>query len=444
MRRGLRRSLVSVAVCFGLVYLLAGSTDAPRTRAAVTRSPRPPVGTAPSPTVSSPAVADAAQRGLAELLGRGGRSIVTWNHRTGLWGGHIKSNWWQSALAVLTIVRYAERTHDVGAVYQRVLHRIYARNIYKPHATARHNFANEFMDDTAWWGLAWLEASRYELYVRHNRTDAARFEAVAEADARYIAAAPKVCGGIVWALRRPPDTITSAEFVALTAGLYSYTSRPGPFYQPLQAWTWLNDALDALNWLKRAHLVDVHAGMVVNGLNAKCRRIGGSMTYTEGEIADALVSLGTALHDSSYYRQAARFFRYTLSRRSGLNAHGVLTERCESQDGGCRRLKYRLDIPAYKGLFINAVVDWSAATRSHRYRSFLRAQASAVVDDAIAPALDGSPACSTAQSCQFNFVWTQPTAPSSTAIGVTVGGQESALDALTAVLPWSGPAPVAS
>src|SRR5205823_957058 len=94
---------------------------------------------------SGPPVALAAKRGIEELLGQGGQSIVRWNSKTGLWGGHIKANWWQSALAVLTIVRYAERTHDTSAVYQHLLHRIYARNIYKPHATARHNFANEFM-----------------------------------------------------------------------------------------------------------------------------------------------------------------------------------------------------------------------------------------------------------------------------------------------------------
>jgi hypothetical protein len=426
-----------------LVYALAGGTDASRTRAALERAPQsiaPPV-----PTVSGQgsAFAAAARHGIAELLGQGGRSIVAWNSRTGLWGGHIKANWWQSALAMLTIVRYAERTHDTSAVYQHLLHRIYERNIYKPHATARHNFANEFMDDTAWWGLGWLEASRYELNVRHNRHDAARFLAVAEADANYISASPKVCGGIVWALRRLPDTITSAEFVALLAGLYNYTSQPGAFYEPSRAGTYLADALGRLNWLERTRLINIKRGTLYNGLNERCRRIGAPMTYTEGEVADALVAVGTALNDRSYYREAARFLRYTLSRRSGLVSHGILQERCETQPGGCRRLHYKFDIPAYKGLFVNAVVDWSEATRSHTYTRFLTAQASAVVDHAIAQSRDGQARCAAPQSCQFDFVWTQPTDPTST-LGVTVGGQESALDALTAALPRRGPSPATS
>lgn len=423
-----------MAICLGLVYVLAGGTDASRTRAAVARAPRPIAPTVSTRSGRGPSVAVAARRGMAELLGRGGRSIVSWNSRTGLWGGHIKANWWQSALAMLTIVRYAERVHDTSPVYQHLLHRIYDRNIYKPHATARHNFANEFMDDTAWWGLAWLEASRYELYVRHNRHDAARFVAVAEADARYISASPRVCGGIVWALRRQPDTITSAEFIALTAGLYNYTSQPGPFYAPDRAWTYLASGLGALNWLEHMRLINVKGGTLYNGLNGNCQRIGAPMTYTEGEVADALVAVGTALNDRSYYRQAARFLRFTLTPRSGLISHGILEERCETQHGGCRRLHYKFDIPAYKGLFVNAVVDWSEATGSREYGSFLATQARAVLDRAIAQSGGGPARCATPQSCQFNFLWTEPTDPTST-LGVTVGGQESALDALTAVLP---------
>ena len=423
-----------MAICLGLVYVLAGGTDASRTRAAVQRAPQPLARPVSTFSGQDPSLAAAARQGIAELLGHGGRSIVAWNSRTGLWGGHIKANWWQSALAVLTIVRYAERTHDTSPVYQHLLHRIYERNIYKPHATARHNFANEFMDDTAWWGLAWLEASRYELRVRHNRHDGARLLAVAEADARYISASHKVCGGIVWALRRLPDTITSAEFIALTAGLYTYTSQPGPFYEPARAWAYLANGLGALNWLEHMRLINIKRGTLYNGLNGKCRRIGAPMTYTEGEVADALVALGTALHGSSYYRQAARFLRFTLTPRSGLISHGILKERCETQPGGCRRLHYKFDIPAYKGLFVNAVVDWSEATGSRRYVSFLTEQARAVMEYAIAQPRDGAARCGTPQSCQFDFLWAQPTDPSST-LGVTVGGQESALDALTAVLP---------
>lgn len=388
----------------------------------------------PALNSSAPPFAAAAREGVAELLGSGDNSPVGWNHETGLWGGHIKANWWQSALAVLSLVRYAERTHSLDPTYQRVLLHIYERNIYKPYSTARQDFANEFMDDTAWWGLAWLEASRYELYVRHDTADATRFLAVAEWDARYIESAPRTCGGIAWALNRPPDTVTSAEFIALTAELASYRKTPGTFYEPGLASAWLGDAAPALNWLETKRLVNLRTGTVIDGLTASCHRTGGAMTYTEGEMAEALVQLGNALHDRSYYTYAARFFRYTLSPRSRLSVRGILQERCEAIPGRCARLGYRLDLPAYKGLFVNAVSDWSAAAGSKAYRRFLLAQAVTVVNNSIRGARDVPGGCATPQTCQFAFSWTHtPAHPDG--LGVTLGGQESAIDALTAVLP---------
>jgi hypothetical protein len=157
------------------------------------------------------------------------------------------------------------------------------------------------------------------------------------------------------------------------------------------------------------------------------------MTYTEGETAEALVQLGNALHDRSYYAYAANFLRYTLLPSTGLISHGVLQERCEPFPGQCAHLGFRLDLPAYKGIFVDAVSDWSAATGSDVFRSFLSAQAVAVVNNTIRGAGTQPGRCATAQSCQFSFSWTGRPQPAS--MGVTLGGQESAIDALTAVLP---------
>jgi hypothetical protein len=402
------------------------------------RSARALVGALPRVQVpalrpSAPRFAVAAREGVAELLGSGDGSIVGWRYGNGLWGGHIKPNWWQSALAVLTFVRYAERTHSVDPIYNKVLQRIYARNIFKPYSTARHDFANEFNDDTAWWGIAWLEASRYELYERRDPADAAKFLAVAEWDARYINGWPRPCGGIGWAINRPPDAVTSAEFITLTAELTSYRNRPGIFHDPAKASTWLSEATTALAWLENQRLVNLHKGWVMDGMTASCHRTGGAMSYTEGEMAEALTELGNALHDRAYYHYAANFLRYTLNPASRLITHGVLQERCEPFPGRCSRLGFRLDLPAYKGLFVNAVSDWSAATGSRAFHSFLLAQAVAVVNNTIRGAHDELGRCATPQTCQFAFSWLgRPASPS---LGVTLGGQESAIDALTAVLP---------
>jgi hypothetical protein len=437
----IRRWLFTFAVCVLVLLVFPYALDV-RSSAADNHPAQALVQSLPKievPALSStaPTFAAAAREGVAELLGSGDHSLVSWKYETGLWGGHIKANWWQSALAVLSLVRYAEHTHSLDPIYQSVLLRIYQRNIYKPLSTARQDFANEFMDDTAWWGQAWLEASRYELYDRHDTADAAKFLAVAEWDARYINSSPRSCGGIVWALRRSPDMVTSAEFITLTAELASYRNTPGIFYDAQLASTWLGEAAAALSWLENERLVNLRTGTVIDGLTPSCKRTGGAMTYTEGEMAEALVQLGRAIHDRSYYTYAARFFRYTLSRKSRLNVHGILQERCEAISDRCARLGYRLDLPAFKGLFVNAVADWSAATGSKVFHRFLLAQAVAVVNDTVRGAGEEPGRCATPQTCQFAFSWTHP-ATHPIQPGVTLGGQESAIDALTAVLPQQG------
>jgi Glycosyl hydrolase family 76 len=431
----IRWSLLLAAVLVA-VYLLSAGADTKSTRASIAPVPMWRSAIEPVPvSASAPSFSLAAQHGVQELIAGQDRA-VGWNPSTGLWGGHTRPNWWQSGLALQTLVRYLERTHNTSPVFQQVIMRIYDRNHNKPSSTAKHDFANEFMDDTAWWGMAWLAAARYELYGRHDLQDAGRFLAVAEWDVRYIEAAPKVCGGIVWALRRDPDTVTSAEFIALAAETSSFRQAPGPFHDPQKALQWLDDAYNALWWLRYSGLIDIKRGFVLDRLNGGCHSyIGGPLTYSEGEMADALTQLGIAFRRPGYFAKAANFLDFTLSRRSGLMRQGILQERCESRPGACHGMPNRLDIPAFKGIFINAVSDWSLATGSKKYLGFLRDQAAAVVDNAVRDG-DQPGDCSTPAACRFSFNWNDDVSPQAkSAVPMTVASQESAIDALTAVLP---------
>jgi hypothetical protein len=429
MRRLIKWTLAIAAVITGAYFLTAGA-ETRSTRASIPPVPRLRVAT------DAPSFAVAANRGVQELIS--GPYPVGWNPSTGLWGGHIRANWWQSALALQTIVRYLERTDNVDPLYQRVIERIYQRNVYKPLSTAKRDFANEFMDDTAWWGMAWLEAARYELKYRHDRADATKFLAVAEYDARYIVAAPRQCGGIVWALRRAPDTVTSAEFIALAAKLSSFRQAPGIFHNAGLAAQWATDGRYVLGWLQHIGLVDFRMGYVIDRIapGNNCHKfLGGPLTYTEGEMADALTQLGVALHNPLYFRFAGRFIRYVLNYKSGLVSRGVLQEHCEALTGACGSRKNRLDIPAFKGIFVQAVADWTAATHKQRFVRFLHNQAVAVVDNAVVNPQNQAADCSTVTDCRFAFIWGRTLDPAHPPVPVTAAAQESAIDALTAVLP---------
>jgi Glycosyl hydrolase family 76 len=421
-----RKSIGYIAACLAVGILLPALAAAHARGQTVHRA-------TPTATKSPPSFALTASRAMKELLGIGDHNSVSWNEKTGLWGGHMAANWWQSALAVTTLVRYAERIGSAAPAFQRVLIRTYRRNIYRPHTSSPHEFANRFLDDTAWWGLAWLAAAQYELTYRGDVTDARKFLAVAEWDAGYINSQAKPCGGIAWSVGTPPDTIANAQFVALTAQLYRLRNTLGPFYDPTKAASWLAAAQSDLRWLEGSGLVNLQSGSVLDSLTPACHTKGGSLTYTEGEVAEALTQIGAALGDSSYYDQAAAFLRYTMSPTSGLVSNGILQEHCEAVLGACSQVRFRLDLPAYKGLFVNAVADWEAASGNHDFDLFLGAQATAVVQNAIRGPHNDLSHCGSPHTCQFGFHWTGARDP--VPMGITLGGQESALDALTAVLP---------
>jgi hypothetical protein len=343
--------------------------------------------------------------------------------------------WWQSALDLRALVRYLEQTHNTSPAYEHVIERTFQLNVRRPHSNMPVNFANEFMDDTAWWGLAWLEAARYELNIRHDLSEATRFLSVAEWDANYMWNTPRPCHtqGIEWQRQRPADTITNAEFATLVGALAQVRNQQGPWFDPALAHKWVGEAWQILWWLQHSRLINVRTGHVYNGYNWHCHLEGGSLTYTEGQTADALVQMGLATGQQAYFDEAQRFIAYALSPATGMLDHGVLQEPCEAQARRCFGGPRLSDSTVWKGIFVDAVADWRAATHSTAFDSFLAKQAQAVIANA---ASDGRQLshCQSAHDCQFSFYWARPIPPEASHLPVGPGSQEAGLSALTDAL----------
>ena len=386
------------------------------------------------------AILKGATQGMRELLGFGDAdNPLRWDPNSGLWGGYSsyatstrRPAWWQSAVAIWTLVRYLDATGSTDPAYQDVLDRTFELNVVKPGSRAPVNFANEYMDDTGWWALAWTEAARYELNVRGDSDLAARYLAVAEWDANYIARAPRSCGGIVWQIGYPSDTISTAEFAALSAELYAFRRAPGPFHDDALAARWLSQARWALVFMWSKHLVNRSAGSVRDGLTRACRPTGGALTYTEGEVADAYIQMGAALHDNWYFAKARTFLNYTMSSRSGMSRAHVLQEYCESRKSMCHSLR-QFDVSSFKGIFAQAVADYDLATHTRTYRPWLQTQAAAILTHAVS---DGAhrTSCKTPHGCQFGLYWSRLVAPDKAPVPISLASQTSALQALTAAL----------
>ena len=386
------------------------------------------------------AVLNGATQGMRELLGFGDpHNPLRWDPNSGLWGGYSSyatsnahPDWWQSAVATWTVVRFLEATGSTDPAYQDVLDRTFELNVSLPGSRAPVDFANEYMDDTGWWGLAWLEAARYELNVRGDSTLAARYLAVAEYDENYIERAPRSCGGIVWQLGYPSDTISNAEYAALSAELYAVRHAPGPFHDAAKAARWFHEARWALVYMRSRRLVFLRSGTVHDGLTRSCRPASGPLTYTEGEVADAYIQMGVATQNKGYFADARRFLNYTMWRASGMSRNHVLREYCESRKRMCHGLR-QFDVSSFKGIFVQAVADYDLATGTETYGPWLQTQAGAILARAVS---DGThhTSCRTPHGCQFGMYWSRSVAPTKAPVPVSLASQTSALQALTAAL----------
>ena len=178
--------------------------------------------------------------------------------------------------------------------------------------------------------------------------------------------------------------------------------------------------------------MNLRAGTVRNGMTRRCHPDAGPLTYTEGEVADALIQMGAALHNNSYFAQARRFLDYTIRPGSGMSRDLVLQEYCESRRRMCHSLR-QFDVSSFKGIFVQAVADYDLSTGTHLYRPWLQAQAGAILAHAVS---DGKrrARCSTPHRCQFGFYWSRNVAPDSAPVPVSLASHTSALQALVAAL----------
>lgn len=177
--------------------------------------------------------------------------------------------------------------------------------------------------------------------------------------------------------------------------------------------------------------MNLRAGAVAYTYNRRCRAAGAAMTYTQGEIADALTQVGTASQNPAYYGQAAAFINRVLNPDNGMLTGHVLQEPCESQPRSCAGRSYNITV--FKGLLVDAISDWSKATGSNAYDGFLLAQARAVIADSTG-AQRATPSCRTPATCQLSLYWARRVPAKRAPIQPTPGSQAAGLAALSDAL----------
>ncbi|HEY3501795.1 MAG TPA: glycoside hydrolase family 76 protein [Actinocatenispora sp.] len=275
------------------------------------------------------------------------------------------SSWWNSAVALTTVMDDGQRTGDQR--YEWIIDRTFEVNKGVFAAGERSSdpiegdFISRAIDDTEWWGLAWIEA--YDVTGDAKYLD----EAVTIAD--YVDGYwdTSTCGGGVWwdRERTYKNAITNGLYVRLTAALHNRIAGDT---------AWLGRATTAWHWYVDSGLINAD-GLVNDGLDGSCHNNGQTVwSYNQGLAIGGALEVWRATGDASALATARRLGDAAMASPL-LVSGGVLTESCDAPDRSCDDNQKQ-----FKGIFMRYFADLADSTGAASYRDFAQAQANAIWD----------------------------------------------------------------
>ncbi len=269
--------------------------------------------------------------------------MMRYDQGTGLFD---TNSWWTSANALTAIIDNA-RVSGMGS-YRYAIANTYDRQIN----AYQGQFRNEYIDDTGWWGLAWVAA--YDL------TGDSRYLSTARADADHMHAYwDSTCGGGVWwkTDRTTKVAIANSLYIQLNAALGQRVAGDTTYKSRAAAgWKWFSGT----GMLTSENIVIDRIDL------STCRAASGPLTYNSGVLMNALVQLNKATGDANALTVARRIGDASTV-HGALNVNGILHEPGEGDS--CTG-----DQPSWKGEYIRGLGVLNAATGG-AYNAYLKRQA---------------------------------------------------------------------
>jgi hypothetical protein len=304
--------------------------------------------------------------------------MMRFDRATGLFD---TNGWWTSANALTSVIDNIKRSGMHS--YEYAISTTYDKQIN----AAQGQFRNEYLDDTGWWGLAWVDA--YDVTGDSRYLNTAR----ADADHMYNYWDSRCGGGVWWKTdRASKNAIENSLYIQLNAALSQRIAGDTVYRGRAQAaWTWFQGT----GMLNGSNLVN-------DGINlSTCRNNGNTTwTYNQGVLINALVQLNKLTGDANALA-AARRIGDALTASTYLSPGGILREPNESATCGG-------DGASFKGAAVRGLGALNTATGG-AYNTYLRRNAdTAYASDRDALDSYGShwagPFVPTNHSCQHSAV----------------------------------------